>query len=231
SCLDCVDAYVVLTNNMIDYLGINSVPYIVIEGIINSFPIQNIKKDQNNTKKILFYAGSLCKRYGILNLLQAFIATTNPSFQLWICGTGDAKSLVMDYQNKDNRIKYYGQLRHEKILEMQIEATLLINPRTSEGEYTMYSFPSKTMEYMLSGTPVLMNYLSGIPMEYYPYLKLLKDESIETLTEAIDYTLNQPASELIRFGEIAREFVLKNKDTKEQGRKIYQLLYSLTVTE
>ena len=58
-------------------------------------------------------------------------------------------------------------------------ATLLINPRFSNEEYTKYSFPSKNMEYMASGTPILTTKLPGMPKEYYEYIYLFEEESIE----------------------------------------------------
>lgn len=56
---------------------------------------------------------------------------------------------------KDRRIQYLGSIPHDEILQLQRTASLLVNPRTPEGIYTKYSFPSKTMEYLASGTPTL----------------------------------------------------------------------------
>ena len=41
-----------------------------------------------------------------------------------------------------------------------------MNPRSADAEYTKYSFPSKTIEYLATGVPVVMNRLPGIPEEY-----------------------------------------------------------------
>lgn len=69
---------------------------------------------------------------------------------------------------------------------MQQQATLLVNPRKGHEEYTKYSFPSKTMEYMASGTPTIMYKLPGLPIEYEEYLVLLPDNSQETLTAILN---------------------------------------------
>ena len=45
-------------------------------------------------------------------------------------------------------------------------ADVLVNPRPNEGEYTKYSFPSKNIEYLLSGNPVVGYMLSGMPEDY-----------------------------------------------------------------
>ena len=72
---------------------------------------------------------------------------------------------------------------------MQQQATLLVNPRKGHEEYTKYSFPSKTMEYMASGTPTIMYKLPGLPIEYEEYLVLLPDNSQETLTAILKQCL------------------------------------------
>ena len=38
-----------------------------------------------------------------------------------------------------------------------------VNPRQNNEEFTKYSFPSKTMEYLASGVPVVAYKLDGIP--------------------------------------------------------------------
>ena len=80
----------------------------------------------------------------------------------------------MSHVKNNEKIKYFGVIDFESILLRQKNTDLLINPRPSIDEYTKYSFPSKIMEYMASGTPVLTTKLSGIPMEYYDYYILLK---------------------------------------------------------
>lgn len=63
--------------------------------------------------------------------------------ELWICGSGDSKEAINEATRIDSRIKFFGLVDSETALEMQHKATILVNPRTSEGEYTKYSFPSK----------------------------------------------------------------------------------------
>ena len=63
------------------------------------------------------------------------------------------------------RIEFLGMLPRTDVLELQSKATILVNPRQPVGDFTKYSFPSKTIEYMASGTPLLMYKLPGIPEE------------------------------------------------------------------
>lgn len=39
------------------------------------------------------------------------------------------------------------------VLKAQSESEILVNPRNDNNEFTKYSFPSKVIEYLGSGTP------------------------------------------------------------------------------
>ena len=64
---------------------------------------------------------------------------------------------IIACSKKDNRIVFKGMVPNKIVVEDQLKATLLVNPRPSIGEFTRYSFPSKNMEYMVSGTPMVYN--------------------------------------------------------------------------
>ena len=84
----------------------------------------------------------------------------------------------------------------------------------------MYSFPSKTIEYMSSGTPVLTTKLGGIPKEYYDYLFFTKGDSINDIYESLDDLLKVDQSVLIEKGQKAKKFVDENKNYLLQTKKV-----------
>ena len=110
------------------------------------------------------------------------------------------------------------------VVQLQKEVTLLVNPRPTGAEYTKYSFPSKNMEYMVSGTPVLTTNLPGMPIEYKKYVYLIDDESVEGLSEMLRTVLSKPREELLKKGVEAREFVLNNKNNIMQAQKVLEIL-------
>ena len=125
---------------------------------------------------------------------------------------------------KDARIKYLGFKNHEEILKYQRMATVLVNPRTNDGEYTKFSFPSKTMEYMASGTPVVMYRLSGMPEEYLEYLFIPNEETVQSLKETLEKVMNMDYKTLESFGKAAASFVINNKNILVQGTRIKALI-------
>ena len=143
--------------------------------------------------------------------------------QLWICGKGNAESEVKKAALNDKRIKYYGQITHDKVLELQQKSTVLINARTSDGEYTLYSFPSKTMEYLASGTPCIMDSLPALPKEYQDYIYIAKDGA-SGLLEMMKELVLKKREDLSAFGMRAKEFVNDQKNPYSQVKLMFEMI-------
>ena len=228
SSINLFDGFVLLTERMRDKMNFGNKPYVVIEGIYKDEELDqpDISSDQNSFK--ILYSGALDKRYGICQLLEAFSSLNYADCQLLLCGNGDAVPDIINYSNADGRIKYLGSLPVNKVRQLQKEASLLINPRSSKEEFTKYSFPSKTMEYMASGTPTLMSKLKCIPEEYYPYLLFFETDSISGIKDGIERIYHMDKTERSRLGQKASFFIKQEKNAKKQTSKVLYLLTKLT---
>lgn len=218
--MKCVDGFALLSLAMTDHIPTRNKPVVQIEGIFDSgsgsFP--SVKK-----QRTILYSGALGKRYGIIDLLDAF-TKTSIDYKLQICGVGDGADDVKRYAEKDSRIVFLGSLPRTEVLRLQSEASLLVNPRHKADAFTRYSFPSKTMEYMASGTPTLMSELDCLPEDYKQHLYLFDDESIEGMARKIEEICSKPQEELDALGKAASEFILKNKNAEAQVRKMLEAL-------
>ena len=124
----------------------------------------------------------------------------------------------------DPRIFYGGMLLNTQIVEKEQEATLLVNPRPTHEEFVKYSFPSKTMEYMASGTPVMTTVLPGMPKDYYPHVFLLEQETAEGIADKLTEVLSLSDEELFEKGQAAKEFILTTRNNVVQAAKIIAML-------
>ena len=219
----CVDAFVLLTKQMAEYMQIQK-PWIVMEGIAGKPQILETKKAD---KKIILYTGTLHCQFGVLNLVEAFSKMPGEEYSLVICGIGDSEQEIRNYAEADQRIRFMGQVTRQVALQFQQQATVLVNPRQNNEEFTKYSFPSKTMEYLASGVPVVAYKLDGIPDEYDSYLNYVADDSAESLAEKLVEICNLDEATRREMGNRGAEFVLKNKNAKAQTLKIKKLIDSL----
>lgn len=218
------DGYIFLTNAMNDLINRNNRPFIVNEGMIrkDDFNVERVEK--YSKPKVIMYAGTLHVKFGIKKLVDAFRFSEIENCELWIFGDGDFKEELINIANKNTKIKYMGSLSRSAILEMEKKVTLLVNPRPSSEDFTKFSFPSKTLEYMASGTPLLTTKLSGIPKDYGDYLYFFNDESVEGMAKKLNNILSKSDKELNEFGLRAREYVFNNKNNIIQTKKIINFL-------
>ncbi len=214
--------YILLTEQMSQRIN-SKKKYIVLEGHVDT----RMEKKENclgkkADKKICIYAGGLYRKYGVEKLVQAFKRLEIDDAELHIYGDGDYADELR--KNKNKSIIYHGIVSNEEVIQAEIQATLLINPRPSNEEFTKYSFPSKNMEYMASGTPVLTTKLPGMPKEYNRYVYVFEDESIEGMIETMKKVLNKPREELHKKGMLAKKFVMKYKNNDVQAEKVIRRL-------
>lgn len=200
-------------------------PYLLIEGIIDEDEIIEEKVEKSNKEVTIIYTGSLEKRYGIKNIIDGFRLLENKNIILEIYGRGDYEEEVKNICLIDSRIKYYGFIDNKEALKIQKKADFLINARSKEENYTKYTFPSKILEYMMSGTPVITTILSGFPDEYIEHLICLENNLPETIAKKILEVLSWKTSKRRKIGENARKFIL-SKSYKEQGKKIKEFIES-----
>ncbi|WP_309085437.1 glycosyltransferase [Chelativorans sp.] len=221
-----VDAFVVLTRFMAEKLGLEPGTFTVVEGIADDALAGEGPPPLPTRGRIFLYTGTLASRYGVMDLVNAFKAVRAPDAELWICGEGDSKDQIEWAAQQDTRIRFFGQVPRDEARRLQSQATVLVNPRTPAGEFTKYSFPSKTMEYMASGRPVLMHRLPGMPEDYVPYFIQPSEPTVESLATAMEDLAAWDTDRLATFGARSRAFVLREKNAVAQCRKIVDLILS-----
>ncbi len=212
------DAYIPLTESINSYVNNSGKPYIIIEGSVDGNEINNTTSSIKS--KVVLYAGGIYEKYGLKNLVEAFINAETNGYELHIYGEGSYVEDLKQISMKHPKVKYMGMATLEDIVVREKEAMLLVNPRPSNEEFSKYSFPSKTLEYMVSGTPLLTTRLPGIPSEYFDYLYSFEGDSIDLLKKDIEKVLKIDAITLDRVGQNAKNFVLVNKSNVMQGTKI-----------
>ena len=221
--LHCFDYYVVLAEPMLQKLQIIDRPYAIVEGIYRHSDTE-LKSDACISDKTIMYAGGIQTRYGVFDLIEAFHRIQDNEYRLILCGSCPEKEKLHSYLENDKRIEYLGLISTAEVRRIQKEVTLLVNPRHSTEEFTKYSFPSKTLEYMASGTPVLMSKIPSMPNEYEEYVYLFEDESIDGMRKSIEQICTLDANVRIIKGRNAKNYILSYKNSKEQVGKIMKLI-------
>lgn len=217
------DSYVLFTKHMAMRMGIENKPYIVSEGFCDSSIFADIPAVEKYKTPTIVYGGNLSKLYGIRNLVDGFMKT-NIHAELHLYGAGGDAEYVKECAEKDKRIKYFGRVSRADILAALKKAHLLVINKPTADDYSNYSFSSKILEYMVSGTPVLTTKVGGMPEEYYPNFYFIDDESVEGISKALTSCISLKPEMLQTKGLEAKNFSQTNKNYRAMTGHIKDFL-------
>lgn len=222
------DGYILLTEAMNGLVNPQGRPHLVMEGMVDPGMEEVVNTLEGKyAERVIIYAGGLYTKYGVRSLLEAFLRLPGEDARLWLYGSGELEQFIRGCEARDPRVNYWGVRPNSEVVEAEVRATLLVNPRPSNEAFTKFSFPSKNMEYMASGTPMLTARLPGMPDEYLAHVYTFQDESVEGMASELHSLLSLPREELHLRGKKAKSFVLTQKSNLIQADRVHNFLKSL----
>lgn len=226
--VESFDGFIFLTKQMNDLYNKSNKPYTVIEGFVDK-NISNIDNDFSKKYKtnVCMFAGMLEPVFGIDTLVKAFQNPILREYELKLFGYGTYVKNLKEIEKNYKNIHYCGELENEDIVLEEMKATLLINPRNNEGEFTQYSFPSKDLEYIASGTPLVGYFLDGMPSEYEGHYYKLEAQDADEMAEEILNYFEIGKENIHAFGTKAKQWIYKEKNNIKQCQKIIKIIREL----
>lgn len=222
---------VVLNKNAVSQFAPHS-QYIVIDGGIDENEILQMPLDEKTYIRdipesiIVVFSGALVEYNGIKNLIELVKYIQNKNFRLKIYGSGPLQSLIIAKSEVDPRIQYMGNVSNDEMRTIQRHANFLINPRPVNHPVSLVTFPSKLIEYLASGTPVISTKLNGITKDFYDCLFILNNEEPELMAQEIDGILSLPQEEIEIKTKRALQLLINKKTWKIQSQKLIDLIES-----
>jgi glycosyltransferase involved in cell wall biosynthesis len=174
----------------------------------------------------IYFAGALSEPAGVNLLLDAIPHVTDPTLEFWFSGRGTLEERLKQQASSDPRIRFFGFVTEEQYSEMLQKAALLVNPRPSRLLENRYNFPSKLMEYLAAGRPILSTATSDVAEHYGSALIVLADETPEGLARCIERSVAVPAEERAAMGSRARATVT-GVTWRTQAEKILAFIETL----
>lgn len=219
-----VDNFVLLTEYMKECLPVGNKSCMVVEGIIERAQLGSQQKQiSEEIFRYVVYTGKMNTKFGVRTLIDGFSGLSDPNCRLVLCGEGDCMDYVHSVAQKDNRIIVAGQVTPEEAARWQCRAAVLVNPRPNNELYTRYSFPSKNVEYLLSGKPVVAYMLSGMPEIYRNFIYEIKDDSPESITQALTAAMNDTVEVYRAKHQAFLDYARGHLDAEVIGQEILNL--------
>lgn len=219
------DGLIPLTKYIVDDFAPGK-PYCIVEAGCNPSDYRKTNVISGNLSKRVVFSGTLNELSGIDLILNA-MKYVSPSIELDIYGDGPYRKIVEDATQNQKNVNYYGKVSNDEMISIQKKASLLVCPRYSDTYTTKYTFPSKVLEYICAGVPVLSNRLQGIPLEYEDYITFSKSEDPKDWAESIDTIVLYKNEYYRKKAEKAKRIVLEKKSWENQSKKVLDFLNRL----
>ena len=222
-CLSLVDKYILISVNQAGELCIEDRPYLVVEGMVETEQDDGLGSEHNISQSPAFrvvYTGQLNERYGLKDLVDSLDHVRKPDVELVICGDGQMSDYLADRAAVDPRVVWLGRVSREESLRWQASADVLVNPRQGAADYTKYSFPSKNLEYLYAGKPVIAYRTEGTPPEYDDHFIYISEPGPAAIAQAIEHVMAMSESERRTIGERAKRFVETEKSVDRQMGRV-----------
>ncbi|WP_375429865.1 glycosyltransferase [uncultured Friedmanniella sp.] len=203
------------------------VPALVLEGICSSVPVPRTTRSDEKAP-LLVYAGGLSRSYGVDLLVDAVLARADGT-RLQLYGRGELSDWLDEVARKEPRVLPVQFVPREEVALGYAAADVLVQPRPVNQDFVPYSFPSKLIEFLASGVPVLSTRLPGIPADYEAHLDWIEDDSAAGVNAALDALLAVPADQRRLRAQEAARFVVTTRSQRHQGERLATFLHNLTL--
>ncbi len=212
-----IDGIIVLNKNVIKNLKIFKIPFLISRiGYQKTTSEEREYKefDFNNNKKILF-AGTLIDYNGILELINGVKLLEDKNIDLHIFGYGILENEVIEITKKNKNIYFHGSIDNNQLINLYKKFDILVNTRILDNDVNDFGFPSKMIEFLISGKPVLTTKFSSMPDDYLHFVFLLNDLSPEEISQKIMEILSLPKEDILSLTENAKKYIEKKNKWEE----------------
>lgn len=174
------------------------------------------------------YAGGLLPEYGVVDLIDS-MGKARETWSVEVYGRGPAEEAVVA-ASQHSRITYGGSVGPEGMADVYASSDILVNPRPAGQLLATESFPSKLLEYMATGIPVVTTDLPTLPDDYRAHLTVA-ESGPDGLAQAIDRLVALGPGNRSQMGERARHFILESRGVERQGARLLRFISDLAVTK
>jgi glycosyltransferase involved in cell wall biosynthesis len=205
-------------------------PVLHLDGGVESGRVCDNLSVQSSERTLypFLYCGATNKWAGIDLLAAAFEGWPEQRARLWLCGKGavvERFPLLM----KDARVKCFGAVSDDQLDVLASQCYALVNPRPTDLLDNQMNFPSKVLEYLRYGKPVVSTWTEGLDPDYRSMLTVAHGGTVQSLRNAMAETMTWTADDLRRQGEETRQFLLNNRNWERQARRMKKFLEMIGV--
>lgn len=177
----------------------------------------------------IVYLGKLSKSGGLEVLLQLpeLIDTENVRFVIGGKGYPEADQKLKALAARDSRVEYLGFVEECEVQSLFERADIFLNPRDPCDVVNDMVFPSKIMEYLAVGKPVVSTWTKGLDPIYRGLLHVSESPSPEHFAQAIEAAINEPRTESDARKARIRSFIENSRLWSKQASRFIDFAHDV----
>ena len=213
-----LDGYLSLTQGLVEVFNTNKPSY-VFEGLVS----EESEGKKDPIFNYFYFGGSLYERYGVKTLVDAF-HKSNVKYKLVLAGNGPLVDYIEQMAEDDYRILYLSQLSKEKNIAYMRNSIANINPRPLDYKMDNESVPSKLLEYLSIGTPVISTKYPKLYSTFKDDVSWIDGNSLEDMKFALENYNVSNQEEYLKKAATARRKVFEFYGLNVQAESIDHFL-------
>ena len=215
------NGFIALTNELNTLYNDSNKPNIIVEGIVEK---ENNVAPHAEDKPYFFFGGSLLPRYGINELIDGFEQLKRDDVKLIIAGhTGNNQNIISKIKANLN-IEFIGTIDVDSVLSYEAGAIANINPRPFSEDLDRFSIPSKTIEYLTSGSITISVRNSKLKPFFDEEILWINNSTANDISWALGIVLGMNKEERDEIGRKAKEKVQSLFSLDQVNQKLVQFL-------
>lgn len=215
-------AYVITEAVAEDYAS--KIQTLLVDGGISEDVLSHIplKDTRHEDKTICLIAGNLTETNGVKLLIDASkYLKKEDNIEIWFAGKGDMVELIKQEASVNSQIFYKGFLDTNQLFETYASVDILLNLRLMPADEGRYLFPSKLLEYMVTGRRVISTNFAHVKDVYGDMCDILISSNAENLANLLkEISVNKNNGK----GALVQNFMLHNRTWNAQIGRIVNLL-------
>lgn len=197
--------------------------HVLIEGGVRESLIGPAPSPSEGEFRVVF-AGQLSELNGVRLLLDAMALADDLDVRVTVMGGGQLEEMVRYVAKRDPRIEFLGLVDHDRVMQEYARADLLVNLRQTANQTHRYVFPSKVVECLATGVPLLSTRTGHMESEFGSFVFLLDEQTPESLAAKIAEIKAMSREDRTTFGLNAQRYVMREKTWEAQVKKIESYL-------
>ena len=172
------------------------------------------------------YCGATNKWAGVDLLAEAFAGWPESRARLWLCGKGAVPERFPLLAN-DSRVTCFGAVSDDEFDALAAQCYALVNPRRTDLADNQMNFPSKVIEYLRYGKPVVSTWTDGLDPIYRSLLTVAIEGTAPSLRHAMAEAMTWTGDALKKQSDVARQFLFGSRTWGHQARRMRNFMEAI----